>query len=674
MFPNPWGFPFDMGERRRRRRSLYSRSRDRRRRRDRGRSRRSRTGESSCAESGICLATGAAERPVGVGPQVLTIIRVFLKISFALFVRCLFLLRSFNLLGSYLLDITVGILRFSAQMERARGSFAMVFSLLLLHCFFLEFLALHSTGFDFTRSPMESQHEPPGSQFPGRATGVDFAGLYRSRVEPRVGLCTMSRSGAVASLPASAKQHGSHPFDNAFSRHSKNTGRKRAFRRACERMRRSPFGGTWHRGRWVTAAESQHGKPRVFLGRPHNGTVATVPKRDPHTRLSFMSYNIGGMGTDCYDAFANWLQNQTHAMVVVLQEIHWGLGKEDTCFQIGSWSVMTCVDPNQRLSGVAVCVSSKLVPFSELRFATIVPGRLMHVRCLRHDFNVDIVGMYQWAWNTQHVSLTEQRRHRVWTSAGRLLSQLPRRNILLWCCDANTPVVPKQSYVGKGVIKSQHTQTDVDEFIELIASRDLCVLNSWKSSRRSVAGTYVGTDVCTQIDFLISRRSLTDLQSRQARPLDLDLTPWRHGAKHRPVCGCVPFRGDWQKPLHKPAQKLRYDKQSLDNLLTTCEATKATFCSRVEAELQRLPQAEPSAINSAILKICAEMFPPKSSRVEAVARAWETGCVQTSLRDMWHRFGAMKQIASTRLPGSRSLRDFFAQWRTACRAPLAAEH
>ena len=48
MFPNLWGFPFGMGERRRRRRSSESsRSRDRRRRSDRGRSRRSRTPERS---------------------------------------------------------------------------------------------------------------------------------------------------------------------------------------------------------------------------------------------------------------------------------------------------------------------------------------------------------------------------------------------------------------------------------------------------------------------------------------------------------------------------------------------------------------------------------------------------------------------------------------------------
>ena len=356
-------------------------------------------------------------------------------------------------------------------MERARVSIAMVFSLSVLHCFLLNFLALLATGFILIQSPMETQHEPPGSQIPGHATGDGFAGMYRLRVEPRVGLCTMSRPRAAAGIPASAKVHGYNPADNGISRYSTNTGRKRAFRRACERIHRSQLGGTWYRGRWITASELHAGKPNDRSGRQREGPKAAAAKRDSIARLSFLSYNIGGISTDSYDAFANWLQDQTQAQVVVLQEIHRGLGKEDTCFQIGSWYIMTCVDPNNRFSGVAVCVSSKLISFSDLRFATIVPGRLMHVRCLPHDFNIDIVGMYQWAWNTQHVSLTEQRRHRVWTSAGRLLSQLPRRNMFLWCCDANTPVVPKQSYVGKGVMKSQHVQTHVDEFMELIASK-----------------------------------------------------------------------------------------------------------------------------------------------------------------------------------------------------------
>ena len=461
-------------------------------------------------------------------------------------------------------------------MERARVSTAMVFSLLFLHCFLLNFLALLATGFVLIQRPMETQHEPPGSQIPGHATGDSFAGMYRLRVEPRVGLCTMSRPRAAAGMPASAKVRGYNPADDGFSRYSKNPGRKRAFRRACERIRRSQLGGTWYRGKWTTASELHGGKPNDRSGRLREGPKAAAAKRDSIARLSFLSYSIGGISTDSYDAFANWLQDQTQAQVVVLQEIHWGLGKEDTCFQIGSWYIMTCVDPNNRFSGVAVCVLSKLISFSDLRFVTIVPGRFMHVRCLRHDFNIDIVGMYQWAWNTQHVSLTGQRRHRAWTSAGRLLSQLPRRNMLLWCWDANAPVVPKQSYVGKGVAKSQHVQTEVDEFMELIASYDLCVLTSWKSSRRSVAGTHVGTDICTQIDFLISRRSMSDLQSRQAQPVGLDLTPWRHGAKHRSICGSIPFRGDWQK---------FQAKQSIISI-------PWTKCSRLAARLEPISERE----------------------------------------------------------------------------------
>ena len=76
---------------------------------------------------------------------------------------------------------------------------------------------------------MEVQYGPPGSQFPGHASGEVSTGMYRRRVEPRVGLCTMSRPGAVSGLPVSTKIHGENPSDNGFSRHSKNTGQKRAF-------------------------------------------------------------------------------------------------------------------------------------------------------------------------------------------------------------------------------------------------------------------------------------------------------------------------------------------------------------------------------------------------------------------------------------------------------------
>ena len=124
----------------------------------------------------------------------------------------------------------------------------------------------------------------------------------------------------------------------------------------------------------MTAAGIKAGVFNGSSNRDRGGPRSTPAKRTQQARISFLSYNIGGMATDSYDAFASWLQEQTHAQVVVLQEIHWGLGKEDTSFQIGSWHIMTCVDANNRFAGVAVCVSSKLASVSDLRFATIVPG------------------------------------------------------------------------------------------------------------------------------------------------------------------------------------------------------------------------------------------------------------------------------------------------------------
>ena len=87
-------------------------------------------------------------------------------------------------------------------------------------------------------------------------------------------------------------------------------------------------------------------------------------------------------------------------------------------------------------------------------------------------------------------------------------------------------MVPKQALVRKGVLPVVNpAQTDVDELMELVAVHDLCLLNTWKSSKKSVAGTYSGHDVCAQIDFLATKRTAADLWSRKAAPLDLDWFP-----------------------------------------------------------------------------------------------------------------------------------------------------
>ena len=215
--------------------------------------------------------------------------------------------------------------------------------------------------------------EPPGSQIPGHAAGNVFAGVYREHVGPRVGLYTMSRLGAESRQTMEAKLHGLYPNVHDFYRHSKISGRKRAFRRACSRAQRNCLGGTWYRGRWLRADAAVAGLPQRQAAPRVQSQVRRAASSAGTDEVRFISYNVGGSSTENYDVFGNWLQQQQLADVVIFQEVHWGLGKEDSSFQTGSRSVMTSIDSNNRFFGIAICVSKKLIDAADLRFSSVVP-------------------------------------------------------------------------------------------------------------------------------------------------------------------------------------------------------------------------------------------------------------------------------------------------------------
>ena len=65
--------------------------------------------------------------------------------------------------------------------------------------------------------------------------------------EPRVSLHPMG--GLEAGPQGLAKFDGERPFYTGSPGFSSKVGRKRAYRRACQRASRNPMGGTWYRGR-----------------------------------------------------------------------------------------------------------------------------------------------------------------------------------------------------------------------------------------------------------------------------------------------------------------------------------------------------------------------------------------------------------------------------------------
>ena len=89
-----------------------------------------------------------------------------------------------------------------------------------------------------------------------------------------------------------------------------------------------------YRGHWCTANELQN--RRVLQGVPAGDVAdAGAPERSkrvqvrklPGRRLKIMTYNLGGVTTDLYDTLCRWLQHNQDVDVLLLQELHWGLGR-----------------------------------------------------------------------------------------------------------------------------------------------------------------------------------------------------------------------------------------------------------------------------------------------------------------------------------------------------------
>ena len=205
--------------------------------------------------------------------------------------------------------------------------------------------------------------------------------------------------------------HGAkHTGTNSSITHSR--ARKRAYKRACARAREQ--GGTWYRGVWrnarslgVLPAEQRPQQPDDARRRQ-----PTLQGRCP--RLRVLTYNVGGLTAELYNILVTWLHEQRVADVVVLQETHWGLGKQDGQWSIGSWHFLTSADPQARYAGVCICISDKLASRDDISYSTWVPGRVLHARLTGHTVPIDIVAVYQWVMQDRQPEQAKRNRSRLW--------------------------------------------------------------------------------------------------------------------------------------------------------------------------------------------------------------------------------------------------------------------
>ena len=202
---------------------------------------------------------------------------------------------------------------------------------------------------------------------------------------------------------------------------------KRAYRRA--RARASQNGVTWYRGRWHTSATLGTGPT---LHSAHPTTTPRCSQRVPPShkrRLRVFTFNTGILSTDAYDELLNWLQTKPDEWdVICLQETGWKL---DTEYTSGPWRVIASHHPKQKNSGVITMVSTRLVAAENIRHAALLQGRLLHVKLEFPSHHVDILNLYQYAWNPDRAPQRMLHdRAQVWEKLGSCLLSLAGRQHL----------------------------------------------------------------------------------------------------------------------------------------------------------------------------------------------------------------------------------------------------
>ena len=377
------------------------------------------------------------------------------------------------------------------------------------------------------------------------------------------------------------------------------------------------------------------------------------------SRLEVMTYNCSSMTAELYDVLCDWLQHRCSSDIIVLQETHWGLGKCDATWQIPGWPFINTADPGNRYSGVAILVSHRVAPAASITFCSWLPGRILHVKCESPHATLDLVGVYQHAWQEVNRSHLESKREAVWVALGRLLGGIPQRSLLILAGDFNGPLEHLSGHVGRGVLPSRR-EPDA-ELLQLLQTYRLVVLNTWSRVSAERTATFLNDPTRTQIDFVAVRKEAADVRARTAHPVALNLAPWRHGPRHRPVVASVPWVAGWRlqqlRRSRRPIQHEHgYSKQCLQECIRSQGPALPELQRRVLAVVQTTTAAEGfGVLNKRIVGVCKQLFPPVR-RVHA--RPGQQSTVISDIRAMWRAYRHMKSR-----PRGAGFSSVFRAWR-----------
>lgn len=377
---------------------------------------------------------------------------------------------------------------------------------------------------------------------------------------PAMGMGEVEHSLQSCCQMFSTKIHGSVPqvdFGRSGNSLTNNISiKKRSLRRAQKRLHL--YGHTWYRGQlWMQ--QVQITQPTILSQPPVHKQQFQPPEHKPKHRLVVWHWNAGQLSSSRYQELLRYLHHQ-QVDVAVLSETHWQYTNE---WITPMWhAIHTSAESKHtydKASGILVLVSKRACNAHQISWHAVAPGRIIHCRLHLESKPFDIVGVYQYPWNTLLAQRT--RRQNIWKHLRHTIQAIPQRNTLCILGDFNCSLPQIARLVGSSTFcshdgrKSGPKHGDMAEFACIMQDLQLTALNSWQPHHGATFHSHTGE---SRIDFILTRFRDADTTAKNVGYIEQAPFMTDH-AHHVPLLTSLSYK--YQRPSRQTHGATRQAKQ-----------------------------------------------------------------------------------------------------------------
>ena len=433
---------------------------------------------------------------------------------------------------------------------------------------------------------------------------------------------------------------------------------KRSFRRAQQRALRE--GRALYKGRWYTSTQLSSPTTRLFptittkrqkplLWQKHPG------ERQRAGRLKVFSWNSGGLTAGRMDEISSWAKQCCYDIVFV-QETRWKLNCSWVC---GSFYCVHSGEDTKKGNswcGLMVMISQRIASPSLIRWATLLPGRLMHIRVHDQHGALDLLNCYQQPLSRD--SGLQHTREQVWHGIGQVLHRLPLRNRLLMAGDFNSCLHPRPPWIGQNMMAARNHENEPDILGDLIELHDLCALNSWSGRDTYTCATIHGGKSC--IDSILTRRGMADPRARQTcADMKCPLLAHSSACVHYPLSGSIPaYWRCWDKPSSRQPVQAKIDSQKIGEEARLQTKTWQAFTARFQEALNTYTVTDVGFMTQQVRQLCLQFFPLSPRLRETIA---EDATLKRTFHTKWRLWRELHKCSGA------GMGAVFLRWRLVTR-------